>query len=409
MSREFSDMDDKEFDDFLKGISESPDIPFREEDWKLMKAKIAAPSTNVFRRKLGTASVWFGILAILSLGIYFGGNRLWKTGYEDEHPATASKDLKVETGEVEVGNLKPAGTMPFEGKKVFPESASVEAESARLTSAANFKIKERGLNVSFFAVSLESTGQSFDPLEQSRTGKAISSDYRQDLSQLAPLNLGGQGLTLRPSDPPKEKRPEDMKTRKYLAGRFNLSVQAAPDVSGVTLNQLGKAGQAVGLGAEYFLSPSFSINSGVFYSHKLYESNGPFEMAYGEVVNGVIGDCGVLDIPVNLRYYPVQGTVQRAFVSLGLSSYLMLSETYELSYLDPSTGYEYKKTIEKNGENQHPFGVVNLSLGYERKLAQRLSLQVEPYLKVPLDGVGEGNISLKSTGIFLGVKYYPGR
>src|SRR5690606_3856692 len=237
----------------------------------------------------------------LSLGIYVGVNRLWKTGSEDEHQATASKDLRVETGEVDVGNLKPAGTIPFEGKKVFPESASVEAESARLTlSGANSKEKERGFNASFFADSLESSGQSFDPLEQNRAGEVISSDYRQDLFQLAPINLGGPGLTLRLSDPPKEKRPEDMKTRKYLAGRFNLSVQAAPDVSGVTLNQLGKAGQAIGLGAEYFLSPSFSINSGVFYSHKLYESNGPFEMAYGEVVNGVIGDCGVLDIPVNL-------------------------------------------------------------------------------------------------------------
>lgn len=93
-------------------------------------------------------------------------------------------------------------------------------------------------------------------------------------------------------------------------------------------------------------------------------------------------------------------------MTVGLSSYLMLKEKYDLEYKSYNYGGNaYGNSLEVQNKNKHYLNIVNLGIGYERVLTDRLSLQVEPYLKLPLSGIGEGNITLKSAGAFVGLKY----
>jgi hypothetical protein len=43
----------------------------------------------------------------------------------------------------------------------------------------------------------------------------------------------------------------------------------------------------------------------------------------------------------------------------------------------------------------------------ERSLGKHFSIQAEPYLKVPLKGLGIGNIRMDSYGILFTLKYKP--
>jgi hypothetical protein len=43
----------------------------------------------------------------------------------------------------------------------------------------------------------------------------------------------------------------------------------------------------------------------------------------------------------------------------------------------------------------------------ERSLGKRFSLQAEPYLKVPLTGLGKGSMRMDSYGILFTLKYKP--
>ena len=52
-------------------------------------------------------------------------------------------------------------------------------------------------------------------------------------------------------------------------------------------------------------------------------------------------------------------------------------------------------------ENKHYFSVVTLSGGYQYKLNNRFSFIAEPYVKIPLSGIGLGKIKLNSTGILV--------
>lgn len=55
--------------------------------------------------------------------------------------------------------------------------------------------------------------------------------------------------------------------------------------------------------------------------------------------------------------------------------------------------------------NQHLFAVLNLSAGYEYEAGPHWRLQAEPYVKVPLTGVGAGKVQLLSAGVYFGMKY----
>ena len=112
-------------------------------------------------------------------------------------------------------------------------------------------------------------------------------------------------------------------------------------------------------------------------------------------------------MPVNIRYDLVAAKRNYAFVSAGLSSYFMQQEDYDFHYTTNS-GYYSSRYRSYEVSDQYWFSVLNLSAGYERMLTRRLSLQVEPYMKLPLNGIGFGNMDLSSYGVFFGVKYHTG-
>jgi hypothetical protein len=117
----------------------------------------------------------------------------------------------------------------------------------------------------------------------------------------------------------------------------------------------------------------------------------------------VRGNCKVIDIPINIRYNFLRGEKYNVFATTGLSSYLMLKEDYKYIY-DVDDTY-LRKSWHTSNENKHFFKVYNVSLGYERRLGQKFSLQAEPFIKLPLAGVGFGKIKLLTTGAFVSIKY----
>jgi hypothetical protein len=196
-------------------------------------------------------------------------------------------------------------------------------------------------------------------------------------------------------------------TKQRNALPLSVSITVAPDFTGTGQAGSVKSGAGAGVHLEYFFMKRLSLLSGAFYSKKNYLAGGDFS-PYGEswqhgyAPDYVDASCGVIDIPLNLRYYVVQKNRHSFFVSTGASSYLMQREEYYMVYDD----YYYDDyTYEVQNENKHFMAVWNLSLGYEHAIAQRWSLQAEPFLKIPLRGVGAGTAKLNSMGLFIHLKY----
>jgi hypothetical protein len=120
----------------------------------------------------------------------------------------------------------------------------------------------------------------------------------------------------------------------------------------------------------------------------------------------VTGSCNMWEIPLNLRYNALNKKTSKVFITAGLSSYLMQKEDYDFHYYTTS-GPVYREKTYTDNEN-YMFSIVSFSAGFEKQINKKLSLQVEPFFKQPIKGVGFGNIKMNSSGVYLGLRFKPG-
>jgi hypothetical protein len=154
------------------------------------------------------------------------------------------------------------------------------------------------------------------------------------------------------------------------------------------------------------LSKKFAIETGLLLDHKKYQSDGRYfsteKLDWPHVsILELSGYCNMYEIPVNLRYNVSANTNRTWFANLGLSSYLMKKENYDYDYerygVYANGNKEYKNTT------NNWLSVAHLSIGLQKKIGPVGDLRIEPYVKLPLNGVGIGSMPLTSTGIYLGI------
>lgn len=207
-------------------------------------------------------------------------------------------------------------------------------------------------------------------------------------------------------------KKEDVSTffRKGLSAR----ILAGPDLSFISSDQMMKNPTLLlSLMLEYRFSKRLSLQAGVAKSSKLYNATGDQyewpEAWYSQKARPteIDANCKVLDIPLNLRFDITQRVKSRWFIASGISSYLMLNEKYDYTYPPRTWGIKWPSWEGSTGN--YWFGVMNLSMGFEHRIGRNLSIQAEPYFKLPLAQVGLGKIKLNTSGIFISARYKLGR
>lgn len=193
------------------------------------------------------------------------------------------------------------------------------------------------------------------------------------------------------------------------APRFYIGLVGAADVSTVRFAGAPRALPSAGVTLEYRLTERLRLTTGLLRAPKQYTARredydwGAYRTpVYQRDFQDVAGACTVLDVPLNLRYDAVVRPQYRLFGSAGLSSFFMQRERYSYDWTDQAGLHSWEMNVVN--ENQHWLSILNVSAGYERRLSARWSAQAEPYLKLPLAGVGLGKVRLASGGVLLGLK-----
>ena len=93
----------------------------------------------------------------------------------------------------------------------------------------------------------------------------------------------------------------------------------------------------------------------------------------------------------------------RFLVGAGASSYIMLDEAYKYNFEQPNPGA-------KQGWNSHKtstlfFNVINVTAGFEHRIFPGFMMGIEPYLKIPIEGIGWSNLKLYSAGASFTLRY----
>lgn len=184
---------------------------------------------------------------------------------------------------------------------------------------------------------------------------------------------------------------------------FSYAFVAGVDKSTVKFRYGNDPGVNLGILAGYHFNSHWSVHTGVVYTQKNYKVAGEdFTAPKGSWasylnIKDVTGSCRMWEIPLLARYTMGNTGNKSSFISAGLSSYFMTKESYDYFYY--INGQPATRSISLNSDDKHILSVLHLSVGFERMISKKWGVQVEPYAKLPLGGVGYGSIKLSSFGL----------
>lgn len=194
---------------------------------------------------------------------------------------------------------------------------------------------------------------------------------------------------------------------------FFFTLSTGPDVSFVINNKSGTSKLLTGAGIGYTFNNRFTLRTGFYSARKVYTASPdayhpPANFyTYYPYLEKVDADCKVYEIPITVSYHFKQSAKQNWFVTAGISSYLMKEEKYNYFYKYTPSGPLHSRERTLYNENKHFLSTLTLSGGYQRNIGKHISIMAEPYVKLPLSGVGYGKVKLNSGGVLFSIGIKP--
>jgi hypothetical protein len=208
------------------------------------------------------------------------------------------------------------------------------------------------------------------------------------------------------------KKISAQKKRNKFINSFALAFSSGPDVSAVELSNVGKINLTYGAGISYQLSKRLTLRTGFYVERKVYDAKvsdyhppARFWNYYPDL-KYIDADCKIYEVPLLVNYNFSQTPKYQWFGSAGISSFFMKKEDYNYVSKSPSGQTSYNNYTITN-KYQHYLSTIRLSVGYERKVKNNISILAEPYLALPLTGVGYGKVKLYSAGILFTINIKP--
>ena len=289
------------------------------------------------------------------------------------------------------------------------ETADVPAnkESDPVSKKTNRQVpakKDDITNPGAIAASPATTNPDVQNKSDVNTNKTNAQSINKD-----PEPNGAVTTTTKPATSSSQKKKSGAKESQKNGLAFSLVTGI--DRSSIQGTADSRFGYNLGAQVTYNLSKRWSVSTGFIFTKKFYSAEGkdfhPPKHYWTNYVklNSLEGSCKMWDIPLNVRYNITTKPSNTWFVSSGLSSYIMREQSYTYDYIynNTPTKRDWTTTSQKN----EWFKILNVSAGYERALSKSWSIQAEPFIKVPLSGVGFGDMDISSYGILVGIKYKP--
>ncbi len=124
-------------------------------------------------------------------------------------------------------------------------------------------------------------------------------------------------------------------------------------------------------------------------------------MPSGMVINDLQSRTKILEIPLKAGFYFYNSKKIKYFIAAGASAYIMMNERN--SYNVTMNGAVEKMEGVYQKTNTKIPAVLNISAGVQQHISGSLNIIIEPYLKLPLQGIGVGKLPVTSAGIQIGI------
>ncbi|MEO6488377.1 MAG: outer membrane beta-barrel protein [Ferruginibacter sp.] len=413
---------DYDMDDLYKRAAENYHLEKPDWDWNSVKSRLTDdPADNVIVAPVMKKRIRTGVIAIL-LFLLLSTSFIFYTLQSD----------------ITVAHFNEAvtGAIPLTNDKYFENNSSsvVTGTSNRLPDTFIEQAKmhngtnEIGVDGSPHTQSIiKATGDNHD------VGKGNKvSIHAQDDSEIGDISMNEGTLTNTYIGPSGkniliEKLTTKKKSMDQLAGLipqnvvseqigrkkknksgFYIGLAAGVDFSKVKSRPY-RPGFNGGILGGYSINSKLSVEIGLFEVTKHYSSEGKYfnmdkmngSMPSGMIINNLESKSKMVEIPFKAKYNIIHKTNIDLFVSAGTSFYIMTSEhnKYNVTY----NGGQEKMTADYK-KNSYKFpATANISMGYQHTVSKQIDLRIEPFLRIPLQGIGIGSLPVASTGIHAGI------
>lgn len=188
--------------------------------------------------------------------------------------------------------------------------------------------------------------------------------------------------------------------------QFALTFIGASELNGANTFGDAKSGTNVGLLFSAGVFNRLTVTTGANYSVKPYNTdiaNYHTTYKFKTDPSQIEADCRVLDIPINIDYQLYNKHKNKFSIGTGLSSYIMMHESYQYYYADPTTKGPVAFTAPPSGK--YFFGIMNFQATYQRQVNSKFGLSITPYLKLPLTSIGYSQVRLQTAGVAVGLNW----
>lgn len=194
-------------------------------------------------------------------------------------------------------------------------------------------------------------------------------------------------------------------SRPVANSRFYAGIVADVEFNKGKSMKFNNKGYNYGVVAGYQLSSRIALESGLVINKANYVSKGEnfnmskvdASMPAGMVINNLESNITLLEIPLKIKYDVLVKKNAVLFVTGGISSYIITKEknNYDVSL----NGQPQKVTGIYRDKSYEMPAAINLSAGYQKPLSSLLNIRIEPFLKIPIQGIGVGNLPVTCAGL----------
>jgi hypothetical protein len=201
------------------------------------------------------------------------------------------------------------------------------------------------------------------------------------------------------------------RTTAKISKGFYAGLLLGPDFSSVKLQSIKQTGYSLGISVGYRFNRRMAVETGVLWDKKYYYSSGEYFKKSPETIPDyqnileLNGNCNMIEIPLNFRYDFAFGRNHSFFAKAGLSSYFMTKENYSYQ-VDQNSSPPWWKNASYSNSSNNIFSILQISGGYELAVSGNTKISIEPYVKIPIQGVGIGNMPISSAGFYFGITHY---
>lgn len=201
-----------------------------------------------------------------------------------------------------------------------------------------------------------------------------------------------------------------IKNRTAKKNQFAFTVTTGLEASGTKVNRQGKLTPVYGFGLQYSIGKKIMLRTGLNVVKKIYSAQDgdykapPGSWAFNVTFKNIQANCKVLEIPFSVAYKITAYKKGSLYASIGSSSYFMKREDYQF-YFKGQNGNDTTRSAHFINKSNHLFSSLNFSAVAEKRINNKFSLLAEPFIKLPLRGIGFGKVKLYNTGILLTAKF----